>query len=89
MDGSIHLPDYSFPEKEQGFLKFLAFSPCFLWNQQSPDRVGDLDVGAGVGERLERGDFMEAGDLRARGETKFTCRSLERRFSVEEETQLW
>ena len=28
MDRSIHLlPDYSFPEKEQGFLQLLVFSP--------------------------------------------------------------
>ena len=94
MDGSIHLPDYSLPEKEQGFLQLLAFSPCFLWNQQSPDGIGDLDVGAGFGECLGRegdfrergGDFTEAGDLRVREDTRFTCRSSERRFSKEEET---
>ena len=90
MDGSIHLPDYWFPKKEQGFLQLLAFSPCFLWNQQSSDGVGDLDVRAGVGEHLERGgDLAETGDLRVREETRFTCRSLERRFSEEEETRLW
>ena len=96
MDGSIHLADYSFPEKEQGFLQLLAFSPCFLWNQQSPNRVRDLDVRAGVGEHLEREgdftgrerDFMETGDLGVREYTRFNCRSLERRFSKEEETQL-
>ena len=27
---SIHLPVYSFPQKEQGFLQFVALSPCFL-----------------------------------------------------------
>ena len=59
-------------------------------------RVGDLDVGAGVGERLERGgdfteregDFTETGDLGVGEDTRFTCRSLERRFNKEEETQL-
>ena len=89
MDGSIHLPDYLFLEKEQGFLRLLAFSPCFLLNQQSPDGVWDLDVGAGVRERLERegdftereGDFTETGDLRVRDDTRFTCRSSESRFS--------
>ena len=87
MDGSIHLADYSFPEKEQGFLQLLAFSPCFLWNQQSPDGVGDLDIGAGVVESLEReGDFTETGDLGVQEDTRFTCRSSERRFSEEEET---
>ena len=90
MDGSFHLRDYLFPEKEQGFLQLTAFSPCLLWKQQSTDGVGDLDVVDVVGERLEReGDFTETVDLKVREETRFYCRSSERRFSEEEETQLW
>ena len=54
----IHLPDYSFPEKEQGSLQFVAASPCFLWYQQNPE-VEDLAEGAGVGERL-RGGLLAA-----------------------------
>ena len=63
-----------FPKKEQGFLQLLAFSPCFLRNQQRLDRVGDLDVGAGVEERLERGIFTELGifGVLARDETRLT-----------------
>ena len=54
----IHLPDYSFPEKEQGSLQFVAASPCFLWYQQNPE-VEDLAEGAGVGER-QRGGLLAA-----------------------------
>ena len=65
-----------------------------MWNQQSPDEVGDLDFGAGVGERLERegdftgreGDFTETGDLGMWEDTRFTCRSFERRFSEKADT---
>ena len=40
MDRRIHLPDYSFPEKEQGSLQFVASSPCFLLYQQIPEEEG-------------------------------------------------
>ena len=40
---------------ERGFLPLTALSPCFLWNQQALGGVRDLKVGAGVGDRLERG----------------------------------
>ena len=61
MDGRIHLLNYFFPKKEQGFLQLVAFSPCFLGNQQRPDGVGDLVIGAGVGEPLDRGILTELG----------------------------
>ena len=74
---------------EHGFLQLTAFSPCFSWNQQALEVVEDLEVGAGVGELLERGFFRG----RARDETRFTCRdlsrTLERRFTEEEETLFW
>ena len=39
------------------------------------------------GDFIERGgDFTETGDLGVREDTRFTCRSSERRFSEEEET---
>ena len=50
-----NLPDCWFSDMEQGFLQLTALSPCFLRNQQAPGGVEDMEVGAGVGDRLESG----------------------------------
>ena len=74
---------------EHSFLQLTALSPCFLWNKQAPGGVRDLEVGAGVGDLLERGVLGG----QAKEETAFTCRDLsnilERRFTEEEEIRLW
>ena len=74
---------------EHGFLQFTASSPCFLWNQQAPGGVENLEDGAGVEDRLDRGALGG----QAREETAFTSRESsktpERRFMEEEEIRLW
>ena len=45
----------SFPTQNKVFLQLSVLSPCFLWNQQAPGGVRDLEVGAGVEEHLDKG----------------------------------
>ena len=74
---------------EHGALQLTALSPCFLWNQQATGDVKGLEVGAGVGDLLERGVLGG----QAHVEIVFTCRDSsnisERRFTDEEEIRLW
>ena len=74
---------------EHGFLQLTALSPCFLWNQQAPGGVKDLEAGAVVYDSLERGVLGG----RVREATAFTCRdsssTSEKRFTEDKEIQLW